>query len=61
VGLIEFDAPKPASERDIFGVRDSSLVYDDYGNVEKLMKEARKLKSKEKDMIRLQLIDMSDR
>lgn len=60
VGIQEFDAPKPASDRDIFGVRDSSLVYDDYSMVEKVMKEARKLKSKEKDMIRLQLIDMTD-
>ena len=37
VGLIEFDAPKPASARDIFGVRDSTLVYDRFADVEKVI------------------------
>ena len=42
------------------GVSDPSLVYDKFANVEKLVEKARKLKSKEKDMVRLQLLDMSD-
>jgi hypothetical protein len=37
VGILEFDAPQPGNERDIFGVRDPSLVYDKFSNVEKLL------------------------
>ena len=44
----------------LLGVSDPSLVYDKFANVEKLVEKARKLKSKEKDMVKLQLLDMSD-
>lgn len=60
VGFLEFDAPQPTNERDIFGIRDPSLVYDKYTNVQKLLVLVKKLKSKEKDMIKLQLLDMSN-
>lgn len=60
VGILEFDAPQPTNERDIFGIRDPSLVYDKYTNVQKLLVLVNKLKSKEKDMIKLQLLDMSN-
>eukprot|EP00596_Hydrurales_sp_CCMP1899_P009618 CAMPEP_0119034286 /NCGR_PEP_ID=MMETSP1177-20130426/1284_1 /TAXON_ID=2985 /ORGANISM="Ochromonas sp, Strain CCMP1899" /LENGTH=1580 /DNA_ID=CAMNT_0006991613 /DNA_START=41 /DNA_END=4783 /DNA_ORIENTATION=- len=60
VGILEFDAPQPGNERDIFGVRDPSLVYDKFSNVEKLLDKVHKLKSKEKDMVKLQLLDMSN-
>lgn len=41
--------------------RDSPLVYDNYRDVEKLLEEARKLRSRESDLIRFQLMEMSDR
>ena len=60
VGIQKFDAPQPTNDRDIFGVKDPSLVYDKFANVEKLLEKVRKLKSKEKDMVKLQLLEMSD-
>ena len=48
-------APKPLDDKSVL-VKDPSLVYDDYGEVEKL----RKVMSQESDMIKLQLVEMSD-
>lgn len=52
-------APKPLDDKSVL-VKDPSLVYDDYGEVEKLLKKARKVMSQESDMIKLQLVEMSD-
>lgn len=41
--------------------RDPQLVYDNYRDVEKLLDEARKLRSRESDLVRFQLMEMSDR
>jgi hypothetical protein len=53
------NAPKPLDDKAVL-VRDSSLVYDDYAEVEKLLKKCRKIMSQESDMVRLQLVEMSD-
>ena len=60
--LTKQDAPKPKKTSDIIpSVRDPSLVYDNYKNVENLLDEARKIRHRETDIIRFQLNDMSDR
>lgn len=53
------NAPKPLDDKSVL-VKDPSLVYDDYSEVEKLLKKARKVMSQESDMIKLQLVEMSD-
>eukprot|EP00601_Ochromonadales_sp_CCMP2298_P018711 CAMPEP_0173320502 /NCGR_PEP_ID=MMETSP1143-20121109/28852_1 /TAXON_ID=483371 /ORGANISM="non described non described, Strain CCMP2298" /LENGTH=323 /DNA_ID=CAMNT_0014264073 /DNA_START=121 /DNA_END=1089 /DNA_ORIENTATION=- len=52
-------APGPLKDSDIL-VRDPSLVCDDPLAAEKLLKKARKVMGQETDMVRLQLVEMSD-
>eukprot|EP01034_Spumella_vulgaris_P027120 gene27121-33797_t len=52
-------APAVADKKSIL-VKDSSLVYDDFADVEKLLTSARKVMATEKDMIQLQLVEMYD-
>jgi hypothetical protein len=61
LGVTNFNAPQPSSKGQIFpDVRDSSLVYDNFANATSLIDKAVKLRHQEKDMIRMQLIDMCD-
>jgi hypothetical protein len=61
-GISETVAPPPRDASDILpSVKDSSLAYDNLKTFNSLLKEARKLRSKEKDIIRFQLNEMSDR
>lgn len=54
-------APKVADDRVILArVKDSSLVYDTPAAVEELIAKARKVISRDSDLIRVQLVDMSD-
>lgn len=53
------NAPKPMDEKAVLA-RDPSLVYDDYAEVERLLKKCRKIVAQESDVIRLQLVEMSD-
>lgn len=61
VGLSEFNAPQPANVRElIVPIKQSDLVYDDYSKTLACLKKARAIMDKEADMIRVQLVDMSD-
>ena len=56
------NAPEPKQPSDILKTtRDPTLVYDSYTNVERLIDEAKKSRSKVTDLIKFQLNDMSDR
>lgn len=52
-------APQPLDSKSVL-VKDPSLVYDDYAEVERLLRKCRKIMQAESDMIRLQLVEMSD-
>eukprot|EP00598_Pedospumella_elongata_P005679 CAMPEP_0184977194 /NCGR_PEP_ID=MMETSP1098-20130426/7922_1 /TAXON_ID=89044 /ORGANISM="Spumella elongata, Strain CCAP 955/1" /LENGTH=1647 /DNA_ID=CAMNT_0027500153 /DNA_START=145 /DNA_END=5088 /DNA_ORIENTATION=- len=53
------NAPQPLDEKSVL-VRDATLVYDDYAEVERLLKKCRKIMQQESDLVRLQLVEMSD-
>ena len=53
------NAPQPLDEKSVL-VRDASLVYDDYAEVERLLKKCKKIMQQESDLVRLQLVEMSD-
>ena len=52
-------APKPFERNE--AKYDRSLVYDDYAQVEKLLKKVQEKRRQEKDPIRLQMVDMFDK
>lgn len=52
-------APKVQDEK-VLLVKDSSLVYDNLANVEEIIQKAKKVISRDSDLIRVQLVEMSD-
>ncbi len=59
MGLPSLNAPKPADNK-LLNTRDPSLVYDNYKDAEALLKAGNKLMAEEEDLIKLQLVEMSD-
>jgi hypothetical protein len=59
--LPQMNAPQPLDKKLLApNIKDHSLVYDNYKDAFSLLKSANKLIAKEEDLIRLQLVDMSD-
>ena len=62
MGLDEFTAPVPEKKDLLAGKKkDSSVVYDDFSKVKKLVNKAREVMTAEKDMTKMQLVDMCDK
>lgn len=61
LGLNDFCAPPPEKKDLLSKRKDTSLLYDDYSKVKKVYAKAQEIMASEKDMIKMQLVDMCDR
>eukprot|EP01031_Cornospumella_fuschlensis_P034959 gene34959-42335_t len=59
VELPDEPAPRPQDKK-LLLVKDGSLVYDNLKDVEELLAKARKVLQRESDLVRVQLVEMSD-